>query len=243
MVGNTQYITISDQKFPGATKIDAYYTGTFESTIFNPDKTVATNSLGAIIPRSYSYWWTPLTSGSTAHLQTYYGFGTRSGSTASTTQAQYLTWTNNLTTAWQNYLAGKPSMANYLNVSGVQGENYHVFVQNLLYLVKYADNNSQEKVGYGNTYTYSLYNASGVTITTPGGTITTGEADTMSRYASERGGGAIGLKGTAGGNAGEGLTYNNAGMAYAYDCATPMYSQEFLTSDLRLQTNVQLLDT
>jgi len=229
MVGNTQYITISDQKFSGATKIDAYYTGTFESTIFNPDKTVATNSLGAIIPRSYSYWWTPLTQGSTAHLQTYYGFGTRSGSTAGTTQAQYLTWTNNLTTAWQNYLAGKPSMANYLNVSGVQGENYHAFIYNLLYLVKYADNNSQEKVGYGNTYTYALYNASGVTITTPGGTITTGEADTMSRYAAERGGGAIGLKGTAGGNAGENLTYDNAGMAYAYDCATPMYSQDFLT--------------
>ena len=100
MVGDVQYITISDQKFPGATKIDEYYTATFESTIFNPDKTVATNDLGAIIVRSYSYWWTPLTNGgSTAFLQTYYGFGTLSGSTASTTQAQYLAWTNNLTTA------------------------------------------------------------------------------------------------------------------------------------------------
>ena len=228
MVGNTQYITLSDQSFPGSTKIDAYYTATFESTIFNPDKSVATNTLGAIIPRSYSYWWTPLTRGSTQHLQTYYNFGTLSGSTATTTQAQYLVWTNNLTTAWQNYLFDNPSMANYITASGVQGENYHTFIYNLLYLVKYADNNSQEIVGYGNTYTRDLYNASGVTVDTPNGTITTGGNWSFTCYSGARGSSVIGLKGTAGNSAGEGVTFNSAGMAYAFDMSTPMYSQDFL---------------
>ena len=229
MVGDTQYITISDQTFSGATKIDAYYTGTFESTIFNPDKTVATNSLGAIIPRSYSYWWTPLSQGSTAHLQNYYGFGTLSGSTSNTTQAQYLTWTNNLTTAWETYLSSNSGMSNYLNASGVQGQNYHVWVQNLLYLVKYADNNSQTMVGHGNTYTYGLYNASGMTVDTSNGTITTGGNWSLSIYESSRGGGVIGLKGTAGNSAGDSVTYNRAGMAYGYQGSTPYYSQEFLS--------------
>ncbi|MBR7090878.1 MAG: hypothetical protein IKC79_00315, partial [Clostridia bacterium] len=229
MVGDTQYITLSDQFFPGSTKIDAYYTATFESTIFNPDYSVATNSLGNIIPRSYSYWWTPLTNGSAAHLQTYYNFGTLSGSTASTTQTQYLAWTNNLTTTWQNYIFANPSMSSYITAQGVQGENYHAFVYKLLYLVKYADNNSQEMIGYGNSYTYNLYHASGITIETPNGTITTGGGDNLSRYSSERGGGVIGLKGTKNNSAGEGINYNNAGMCYGYAYSTPMYSQEFLT--------------
>ena len=229
MVGDTQYITISDQSFPGATKIDAYYTGTFESTIFNPDKTVATNSLAAIIPRSYSYWWTPTTNASSSHLQTYYGFGTLSGSTTESTQAVYLGWANNLTTEWQNYLTSNPSMAEYIDVSGMQGENYHVFIQNLLYLVKYADNNGQAMVGYGNTYTRSLYQVSGISISTPGGMVATGGNWQLAAVESERGGGAIGLKGNAGGSAGEGLTFDNAGMAYTYSGSTPYYSQEFLT--------------
>ncbi|MBR7091032.1 MAG: hypothetical protein IKC79_01100, partial [Clostridia bacterium] len=63
----------------------------------------------------------------------------------------------------------------------------------------------------------------------PGGTVATGGNWQLAVLESERGGGAIGLKGTAGGSAGEGLTYNTAGMAYTYSSSTPYYSQEFLT--------------
>ncbi|MBR7091424.1 MAG: hypothetical protein IKC79_03140, partial [Clostridia bacterium] len=240
MVGNIQYITLSDIYFPGSTKIDAYYTATFESTIFNPDYSVATNSLGNIIPRSYSYWWTPLCQGSTAFLQTYYNFGSLSGSTDSTYQSQFLTWANNLTTDWQNNIVYNPNMSNYIMTNGVQGENWHTFIYNLLYLVKYADNNSQSMVGYGNTYTCSLYYANGVTITTPGGTIITGGSDSNTRYSGERGGGVIGLRGAAGNSAGESVNFNNAGMAYGDQLSTPMYSQEFLTYSNG--TNRMLLD-
>ncbi|MBR7091084.1 MAG: hypothetical protein IKC79_01365, partial [Clostridia bacterium] len=240
MVGNIQYITLSDQFFPGSTKIDAYYTATFESTIFNPDYTIATNSLNNIIPRSYSYWWIPLTSGSVAHLQTYYDFKTysntnpsvdlTSASRVSTTQAQYLSWTNNLTQSWEDYASTHTNIANYINVQGVQGENYHAFVLPLIYLVKYANNNCQEIIGYGNTYSRTLYEPSGTTIITPNGTtITTGGDATLCAYESERGGGVIGLKGTAGNSAGEGITYNNANLTYGYSYSTPMYSQDFLT--------------
>ncbi|MBR7091303.1 MAG: hypothetical protein IKC79_02500, partial [Clostridia bacterium] len=42
-------------------------------------------------------------------------------------------------------------------------------------------------------------------------------------------GGSIGFKGSIGSSAGEGLTFNKAGMAYAYAFSTPYYSQDFLT--------------
>ena len=230
MVGNIQYITLSDQFFPGSTKIDAYYTATFESTIFNPDKTVATNSLGAIIPRSYSYWWTPISGGAVSHLQTYYNFGTLSGSTLTIKMANYLAWTTNMTTAWQNYLAENPSMSTYINASGVQGENYHAFIQPLLYTIKYANNNSQSMVGRGNAHTYSAYYTDGITVDTPSGTtITTGGKWDLGHLEAQKGGAVIGLRGTAGNSAGQSLTYNRAGMAYAYECSTPLYMHDFLT--------------
>ena len=232
MVNDEQYITISDEKFPGSTKIDSYYTGTFQSTIFNPDKSVAVNGLG-IIPRSYSYWWIPLSWGSVNFLQTYYNFATYNNSTVYPTQMQFLDWANNLTNAWSTYATSHPSISNYItaNAKGVQGENWRVWVQNLLYTVKYANNNSQAIVGYGNTYTNALYAASGVTVTTPSGVIsgaTVGNVDHFSQWVSSLGS-VIGLKGTAGVSAGEGVTYNSAGMAYGHDyTSNPMYSQEFL---------------
>ncbi|MBR7091199.1 MAG: hypothetical protein IKC79_01960, partial [Clostridia bacterium] len=197
---------------------------------FNPDKSVATNSVDNIILRSYSNWWTPISGTSSAHLQTYYGFGTLTGSTNKPTQKQLLEWSNNLTTEWQNYAATNTDKAQYTTAAayGVQGENWHKFVYNLLYFVKYADNNSQEKVGYGNTYTDNKYSANGIVIDVDNQSIATGGSDGLSRLESVRGSSVIGLYGSANTSAGENITYNAAGMAYGNQ-GGDYYSQTYLT--------------
>ena len=219
VVGDYQYISVSDKYFAGSVKIDNFYTATFESTMFSPkyneDGTVAKDANGSvayevsynsngIIPRSYVYDYTPITNGSVNHLLTYYLYENNSGlsATTSTTQANMLLWASNLTKAWES--AGMTSASGYLpNATLAQGENYVAFIYNWLYLVKYANNNAQSQVGYGNTYTYSLYinSNNGVTITTSSGkTFLTvdkneaGEVTNSSRvyYEAEKGGAVIG---------------------------------------------------
>lgn len=250
--------------------VKEWYTATFEATIFNPDRSVAQNEYG-IIPRSYVYDYTPLTSGSVKYLQDYYNFEKVDGTVASsntyggqnlsandasnnsTNQNQMLTWANNLTLAWETSSLNSA----YRTATGVQGENYTAFIYNLLYLVKYANNNSQATIGYGNTYTYGRYNASGTTVTSESGaTITTGREsddvthDAESIYESEKGGGTIGVynaneKGTATYNEINGTYrlsqngYNGAGMNYGYnstytykDDPEGLYNNQFLTESL-----------
>ena len=97
-----------------------------------------------------------------------------------------LEWSHNLTLAWQN----SNLSSEYKVASGVQGENYTAFIYNLLYLVKYANNNSQEMVGYGNTYTQSEYMTSGIILKSESGAdIVAGESVSNSRYEAQKGGG------------------------------------------------------
>ena len=264
--------------------VKGWYTATFEATIFNADRSVATvlNEDGnkVVIPRSYLYNYTPLTSGSVKYLQDYYNFEKLDGtvdsatpsdtglsasddSNASTTQANMLQWSTNLTKTWES----SSLSSQYRTVKGVQGENYTAYIYNLLYLVKYANNDSQATVGYGNTYTYSLYTPSGTTVTTESGmTVTTGvttvdgssTTDVYARYESERGGGTIGVydsssKGSA--------TYdpnthklsqsgfNNAGMNYGYNVQYThnkdpqgLYATQFLVYTNEDTNNRYLLD-
>jgi len=242
VVGNNQWISLSDKDFTGAVKIDAYYTATCEATIFDPDGDVAYNDYG-IITRSYVNDYVPLVSGGANYLINNYGFRNSSSfsATASTTQTQMLSWANNLTKAWTN--SGLSDT--YKTALGVQGENWTVYVYNLLYLVKYAHNDSQAKVGYGNTYTYTPYYNSGVTVkTTSGNVITTGENDTYTRYESEKGSMTIGVynsssKGTATYDSSNKMSesgFNNAGMNYGYnssyiylDHKQGLYANQFLT--------------
>ena len=284
VIGNEQWISLSDKPFTGSVKIESYYTATFEATIFNPDRSVATvlNEDGnkVVIPRSYLYNYTPLTSGSVKYLQDYYNFEKLDGtvdsatpsdtglsasddSNASTTQANMLQWSSNLTKTWES----SSLSSQYRTVKGVQGENYTAYIYNLLYLVKYANNDSQAIVGYGNTYTYGLYTPSGTTVTTESGmTVTTGittvdgssTTDVYARYESERGGGTIGVydsssKGSA--------TYdpnthklsqsgfNNAGMNYGYNVEYThnndpqgLYATQFLVYTNADTNNRYLLD-
>ncbi len=245
VVGGEQWLSVSDKDFTGAVKIDEYYTATFEATVFNSDGSVATNDYG-VITRSYVTDHVPLTSGSVNYLQTNYDYltvdqdGNVATATSSTTQSQMLAWANNLTKAWKN--SGLDNA--YRTAQGVQGENWTVYVFNILYLIKYANNNSQEIVGYGNTYTYSLYSASGVTVTSSKGNIITTGGSTNAYYESEKGGGAIGVynsssKGTATYDENHKMSstgYNNAGMNYGYNSLytfgshkTGLYGNQFMT--------------
>ena len=256
VVGDKQWQSISDKAFVGSVEVPQHYVATFESTLFSPvvdanndviSYTGSSNAYGTV-PRSYVYDLCPLTSGSVNYQQNNYGY--TSGTTSTTNQANMLSWSSNLTKAWKAYHTANPTLKTAYNfASTAQGEGYTRYVYNILYLIKYADNNSQAKVGYGNTYTFSLYNASGVTVQNIDGTsITTGGVDNYSRYESQKGSGSIGVynsssKGTAtysansrGENVLSETGFDNAGMNYGYNNLyrhnqdkTGLYAHQFLT--------------
>ncbi len=246
VVGNEQWLSISDKSFLGSVKINEYYTATFEATIFNPDKSIATNDYG-IITRSYVYDYTPLTEGSVNYLQTYYKFktvdqnGNPVDATISPTLAQMVEWANNLTLNWQN--SGLD--ASYRKAKGVQGENWTAYVYNILYLVKYASNNSQDMVGYGNSssnFVYSIGTAGTTTLT--GDVLQTVYNNQYAMYEAIKGSGTIGVCNI--GRAGtatydehfkmSATGYNKAGFNYGYNSEytfgsdkTGLYANQFLT--------------
>ena len=172
VVGEKQWMSISDEDFVGSVEVPEYYIATFDSTIFNADHSVAYNSYG-IIPRSYVTDRIPLAYESAAYLQNNYGYGTYTGSTSATTQTQYMTWCGNLRTGWIN--SSLP--AQYRQVNGIQGENWHAFVHNILITIKYAHNDLQSQVGQGNVNTYNVnrnvklknYNGNDLTINSSNG--------------------------------------------------------------------------
>lgn len=259
VVGNVQWISVSDKEFTGAVKIKAYYTATFESTIFNPDKTVAENEYG-IIPRSYVYDYSPLTYGSVSYIQSYYNFGDSSVNNADAIpyMRQYAEYTTNLTKAWRSsdFFA---EHADCVTTTGVQGENYTSFVYNLLYIIKYANNNSQSQVGKGNSYSFSVYYNRTEKIKSTSGEELSLQDTYNARFESQKGGGTIGVlnyinKGTAeytnlgteetGANANWVLSatgYDAGGMNYGYNSGytytdssgmqhkTGLYANQFLT--------------
>jgi len=246
VVGNNQWISLSDNTFPGAVEIPGYYTATFEATPFNPDKTAAHNAYG-VIPRSYVYDIAVLTNGRANYMINNYGYESYSGITNYLTQSTMVNFATNLTKAWQSsplYNSG------YTCASHAQGKNYTALIYNLLYLVKYANSNTQETIGYGNTSTYGLYNSSGTTVTTSNGNvITTGGNSTNSYCESEKGGGTIGVvnterKGTATYNSNYRLSangYDAAGMNYGYNSTyvytNPTYSGGYAGDKEGLYTN------
>lgn len=250
--GGNQWISLSDKAFVGAVKVNSYYTATFETTIYNPDNSVATNSYG-IIARSYANDMATMSTGSNNYFQTYYKFGTYSGSTVDPTQLTVLNYYTNLTKKWENYASINSDKAPYTtaNVVGVQGENWTAYVYDILYLVKYANNDSQAKVGEGNSYTCAKYNQSGVTLQTPSGT-NVGYGLGISAYQyyeASKGGATIGVydelnKGTATYTSGKlnETGFNTAGFNYGFNSSytyqnplnngndkTGLYMQQFLT--------------
>lgn len=163
-------MSVSDGYFENSVKVDGFYTGTFEARMFNADGTGAKNIYGAI-PRSFvpTNGAGPLTSGSISYAVSNYGCTDSAGiSNVSTTQANMQGWMDNLTKAWRN-----SSLASqYRQVKGVQGENWKMYIQSMLYTIKYADNNSQETVGYGATYNYTPAGRSYLAAEKGGGTVT-----------------------------------------------------------------------
>ena len=167
---NQTWMSISDGQFENAVKVDGFYTATFEARMFNPDGTGAKNSYGAI-PRSFvpTNGAGPLTSGSIFYAVSNYGCTDSAGiANVATTQANMQGWMNNLTKAWRN-----SSLASqYRQVKGVQGENWKMYIQSILYLIKYADNNSQATVGYGAISNYSAAGSNYYAAEKGGGTVT-----------------------------------------------------------------------
>jgi len=260
IVGNEQWISISDNEFVGAVKVDEFYTATFTSTIFDAEGYVATNTYG-IIPRSYIYNHTPhtkysanyLTDSSTTSKSGYnlmyktnkagdrsYTFlnsnGTKDESMSyQTTMLDYMT---NLTKAWKD-----SSLTGYKKAVSCQGENYTTFIYNLLYLVKYATNDSQSAVGQGNSYAKQLFSSAK---TQPANTTLKYDiANNEDRYISQRGGGTIGLYNSASDAYLKGYVYANH-LAYCdnfnhkdfttaqeqampYSTGTGLWANQFLT--------------
>ena len=221
VVNGYTYLSLTDEPYThyGFVKIDAFYKATCEAVTYNPDKSIAYNSYG-IITRSYLNGYTPLTDGSNAYCETNLGFTNNSGfdSRVDPRPAQMLSWSNNLTKQWQDYAANNPTLAPYTQESivGCAGNDWHEFVYQILYLIKYANNNSQEMVGKGFSNASSPYSNAG----------------NNKNYMAEKVGGTIGLRDTSKNStntANSGLVFNNQGMGYANNNVTPYYLPDFLT--------------
>ncbi len=243
--GGFQYISIGDKYFENSVKIDDWYSATFESTLFNPNGDVAhvnINGMDKIIPRSYVNNYCPLTGNSSNYIHTNYypNASTIDGYMYAPTQSKYMEWATNLTNAWKT--ANKTSVEGFLpNGSIAQGENYVAYIYNWLYLVKYANNDAQNVVGYGNVNSYSKYNASGVMVTTVAGDITTGGNSSNSSFESQKGGAVIGCYNTS--TANDEYKQNTGTMSYGYNYTgyedtksnnslrvKGMYANQFLTN-------------
>ncbi len=183
---------------------------------------VASNDYG-IIPRSFVYNESPITYGSANYQMTNYYYLDNTGSNseafdpnATPTQAKFLEWSSNLTKAWND--ANMTSEPGYLpNARISQGQNYTAYVYNWLYLIKYASNDSQAMVGYGNTDSYQLYN-SATTISTPNGSVAIGGSanGATNRYESQIGSGTIGVYDSTK-TINSSYAKGNTGIAYGYE--------------------------
>ena len=249
VVGDKQWLSVSDKNFAGAVKVDGYYTATFESTCFSPvvdasgnvtNFTAAYNNYG-IIARSYVYDRNPLVSEGNNWLINQHGYVSYSGITAGTSQSNMMAWASNLTKKW----ASSGLSADYKSVSGAQGENWTEYVYNILYLIKYANNNSQSIVGNGNVYGYSAYNGT-TTTNSSGASISSSTHWAYAYFEGEIGSGAIGLynssnKGSATYDSTNNYKmsstgYNAAGMNYGYNSTYTfgsdrqgLFANQFLT--------------
>ncbi len=163
-----QYLSVSNKSFTNSVKINEFYIATFEARMINannkisnyPRSFVPTNGAGPLTLDSLSY-------AISNYGTTDDGAGTKS---VSTTQANMQKWMDNLTSKWKSSsIYGK----GYKSAVRCQGENWKRDVINILYLIKYANNNSQAQVGYGCSYNYSPAGSNYYAAQKGGGTVTT----------------------------------------------------------------------
>ncbi len=165
---SVQYLSVSNKTFDGAVKINEFFVATFEARMIGADNQTRD------YPRSFipTNGAGPLTSGSISYAVSNYGITDSAGiSSTSTTQANMQKWMDNLTKRWKE--SGFDS-STYKSAVSCQGENWKRDIINILYLIKYANNNSQTQVGYGASYNYSLSSVSSYyQAEKAGGTVTT----------------------------------------------------------------------
>lgn len=250
VVGTEQWISVSDAEFAGAVEVPEYYVATFEATAFNPDKTVAHNSYG-IIPRSYVRAKDNLAHTVVTHLQSKYGYGNYSDgeitlSSANINQSTFMIMTKHLTRAWEN-----SGLSNeYKKVKAAQGDNWKAFVYNILYLVKYATNDSQTAVSQGNVLSNDVYNKSGISVIDSNGNTVATNSGSVAFIEGQVGSGSIAVcttvsaeKDTATYDSSNNYKmsdtgYNKAGINYGYNCLYThgsdiqgIYTHQFLVRD------------
>lgn len=150
------WLSVSEKKFQNSVEIPEFYIATFTATLYNPDHTLANNEFG-VIPRSYNSGRAIYSLNRGEVLNKFYASEGYPTFYNTFTQAEELKFCTNLTKAWKN----KPSNLNgYKCASLCQGENYVAYVFSYLYLIKYANFDSQQVVGYGNVNSYSKYRSS-----------------------------------------------------------------------------------
>ena len=234
-VGNFTYLSVTDQDYTrfGFVKIDAHYVATCEAVTYNPNRHAAYNSYG-LITRSYISGFSALTYQTNNFLESLIETEPRfsadgQATTVNPTQEVMLGWADNLTKQWTAYATANPTMAPYTQqiAKGVAGHDWHEFVYQMLYLIKYANNNSQTTVGYGTTSGVSAYgNLYKSNINS------TYTAAVCKAIASQKTGGTIGVYNSSKDSSSGtfcGATYNDAHMLYGYDCTTPYIEPDFLT--------------
>ncbi len=244
VVGDKMWLSLAENEFYGSVEIPEFYIATFVSTIFNPDKSIAHNSNDQIIPRSYVYDRCPVSEDSVSYLQTHYGYDSTSisGTTATAKQSQYIEWMENLSSEWQS--SGLTSQ--YKEFSGVQGENWKMFIFNILMTIKYANNDMQSTVGMGSASSHAAYKNK--SITDCNGATVSMSSGNNAYVEGTIGGGAIGVRTTVSNEINTATYdssnnykmsdtgYNKAGMNYGYNSTYTygnhrqgLYLNQFLT--------------
>ena len=160
IVDEKQWLSVSERNFLGAVKVPEFYTATFTATLYNPDKSIAKVN-NKVVPRSYISDHGPLGYYKSAYLNKNYATSSTDYLVTDytmnmTTQEEMLNWCSNLTQAWGTNATG---LTKYQCAKSCQGEGYTSFVYSYLYLIKYANNNSQIMVGNGNSSSWNKYNA------------------------------------------------------------------------------------
>lgn len=225
--GEREWISISPKPFKNAKLYDEFYLATFESTIFNPDGSVAKNRLG-VIPRSYLYTFTPFFEGSSTYLSEYYNF-------EYTKEVKSSKLLFNLYTSWQNSVR----VGDFKYATMPKGQDFSRIIYNILYLVKYLDPVSTN-VLEGVTKTKAAYE--NTILPTPSGREVGENVKNYSLFEGAKGGGNIAVHSDFDKNRG---VYNNryltstgydaAGMNYGYNVDKTfngkkgIYEVQFLT--------------
>lgn len=148
-----EWISVSEKRFQDSVEIPEFYIATFMATVYNFDHSLASNDYG-VIPRSYNSGRAIYSYLRGSNLTRLYGNEAYAQFENTFTQTEQLKMCTNLTKAWANRAS---KLNGYKCASLCQGENYVAYAFSYLYLIKYANYDSQSQVGLGNVNSYACF--------------------------------------------------------------------------------------